>query len=185
MCQILGWSVLVRVDGLTYSFLGDVVSNLVNGTVNSSFFGFGPANTLLTGQAGPMQVNLTFFSPIEVRSHSSVTFNLHMQHIKPEDWVKQSIPFSYLSFSASSSDSRSHAVQVYSDVSGGKSDRYSEARRSSLASLQSGTRETERRTFCGTRRPIPMLFSIVSHSRHRQRSWRYSTKRNGVRYIML
>jgi hypothetical protein len=81
MCQILGWSVLVRVDGLTYSFLGDVVSSLVNGTVNSTSFGIGPANTLLLGQAGPMQVNLSFFSPIEVRSHSSVTFNVYSYNI--------------------------------------------------------------------------------------------------------
>ncbi|KAI0278702.1 hypothetical protein BGY98DRAFT_916704, partial [Russula aff. rugulosa BPL654] len=104
LSQILEWSVLVRVDGLTYSFLGSVDSNIVNGSVNSTSFGFGslgPANTMLFGQAGPMQINLTFFSPIE-----------------PDNWVKQSIPFSYLAFSASSSDNKSHAVQVYSDVSG-------------------------------------------------------------------
>ena len=50
---------------------------------------------------------------------------LHIQHIKPEDWVKQSIPFSYMSFTASSLDNTSHDVQVYSDVSGGTSDRSS------------------------------------------------------------
>jgi len=39
MYQILGWSVLVRVDGLTYSFLGAVVPSILNGTVNlRSFF---------------------------------------------------------------------------------------------------------------------------------------------------
>ncbi|KAF8491815.1 hypothetical protein F5888DRAFT_1619594 [Russula emetica] len=101
--QILGWSVLVRVDDLTYSFLGDVDPNLVNGTVNlnSTFFAIGPTYTLLSGHAGPMQVNLTFRNPIE-----------------PGDWVKQSIPFSYMSFTASSSDGAGHYVQVYSDVSG-------------------------------------------------------------------
>ena len=71
----------MRVDGLTYSFLGDVVLDLVNGTVNSTTVRIGPANTLLIGQAGPMQVNLTFFSPIEVRSHSSVTFNVYISNI--------------------------------------------------------------------------------------------------------
>lgn len=84
MCQILEWSVLVRVDGLTYSFLGSVDSNLVNGSVNSTSFGsggLGPANTVLFGQAGPMQINLTFFSPIEVRSHSFVTFNVYIYNI--------------------------------------------------------------------------------------------------------
>ncbi len=81
MCQILGWSVLVRVDGLTYSFLGSVASNLVNGTANSTSFGIGPANTLLFGHAGPMQVNLTFFSPIEVRSRSSAIFDVYISNI--------------------------------------------------------------------------------------------------------
>ena len=128
MRQILGWSVLVRVDGLTYSFLGNVASNLVNGTVNSTSGTIGPSFTSLYGHAGPMQVNLTFSSPIEVRSQFPLLCYfqcLHIQHIKSEDWVKQSIPFSYMSFTASSLDNASHAVQVYSDVSGGKSDRSS------------------------------------------------------------
>ena len=42
-----------------------------------------------------------------------------MYHVKPQDWVKQSVPFSYMSFTANSLDNASHAVQVYSDVSGG------------------------------------------------------------------
>jgi hypothetical protein len=81
MYQILGWSVLVRVDGLTYSFLGSVASNLVNGTVNRTSVEIGPVNTFLGGQAGPMQVNLTFSNPIEVRSLSSVTFNVYIRNI--------------------------------------------------------------------------------------------------------
>jgi hypothetical protein len=68
----------VRVDGLTYSFLGSVPSNLVNGSVNSTSFFIGPANTVILGQAGPMEVNLTFFSPIEVCSHPSVTLNAYI-----------------------------------------------------------------------------------------------------------
>ena len=48
---------------------------------------------------------------------------LHTHHLKPQDWVKQSIPFSYLAFTANSSDGTHHAVQVYSDVSGGTSNR--------------------------------------------------------------
>ncbi len=38
---------------------------------------------------------------------------------QPGDWVKQSIPFSYVALSAKSLDNATHAVQVYSDVSGG------------------------------------------------------------------
>jgi hypothetical protein len=68
----------VRVDGLTYSFLGSVASNLVNGSVNSTNFYIGPVNSVISGQAGPMEVNLTFFSPIEVCSHPSVSFNAYI-----------------------------------------------------------------------------------------------------------
>jgi hypothetical protein len=75
LCQVLGWSVLVRVDGLTYSFLGDVLPNLYNGTVNFTSIAITPTQTAVTARAGPMQVNLTFLNPIEVRCHSSVTFN--------------------------------------------------------------------------------------------------------------
>ncbi|KAH8978969.1 hypothetical protein EDB86DRAFT_3108313 [Lactarius hatsudake] len=95
----LGIPVHVRVDNITYSFLGG--SPRVNGTVNLTDTVITPTQTKLTAQAGPMQFNLTFLNPIE-----------------PGDWVKQSIPFSYLSLTAESLDGAAHAVQVYSDVSG-------------------------------------------------------------------
>ncbi|KAI9459212.1 hypothetical protein BJY52DRAFT_1211943 [Lactarius psammicola] len=102
--QNLGWSVFVRVDGLTYSVLGGVPGNTVasvNVTVNVTGTVITPTQTVIAAQAGPMQVNLTFLNPIE-----------------PGDWVKQSIPFSYLALSAKSLDGAAHIVQVYSDVSG-------------------------------------------------------------------
>ncbi|KAH9996263.1 DUF1793-domain-containing protein [Russula vinacea] len=99
--MILGWSVLVRVDGLTYSFLGAEGLGFLNGTVNLTNVAVTPTQTVVTARAGAMQVNLTFLNPIE-----------------PGDWVKQSIPFSYMAFTASSLDGAAHAVQVYSDVSG-------------------------------------------------------------------
>ncbi|KAF8480056.1 hypothetical protein DFH94DRAFT_692413 [Russula ochroleuca] len=101
--MILGWSVLLRVDGLTYSFLGDASGDLgnLNGTVNLTNVAVTPTQTVVTARAGTMQVNLTFLNPIE-----------------PRDWVKQSIPFSYMAFTASSLDGAAHSVQVYSDVSG-------------------------------------------------------------------
>ncbi|KAH9022178.1 hypothetical protein EDB85DRAFT_382728 [Lactarius pseudohatsudake] len=95
----LGIPVHVRVDNITYSFLGG--SPRVNGRVNLTNTVITPTQTKLTAQAGPMQFNLTFLNPIE-----------------PGDWVKQSIPFSYLSLTAETLDGAAHAVQVYSDVSG-------------------------------------------------------------------
>ena len=75
MGQILGWSVLVRVDGLTYFFLGDVPPIFVNGTVNlnRTYFSIGTASTQIVGIAGPMEVILRFLNPIEARCHSFVT----------------------------------------------------------------------------------------------------------------
>ncbi|KAI9464135.1 hypothetical protein BJY52DRAFT_888853 [Lactarius psammicola] len=97
--ETLGIPVHVRVDNITYSFLG--LSPSVDGSVNLTNTVITPTQTKLTAQAGPMQFNLTFLNPIE-----------------PGDWVKQSIPFSYLSLTAESLDGAAHAVQVYSDVSG-------------------------------------------------------------------
>ena len=67
--QILGWAVLVRIDGLTYSFLGDQPTSYLNGTVNVTDTVITPTQTVVAAQAGPMQVNLTFLNPIEVRTH--------------------------------------------------------------------------------------------------------------------
>ncbi|KAH9063197.1 hypothetical protein EDB87DRAFT_1805777 [Lactarius vividus] len=97
--QILGWVVFVRIDGLTYSVLGDEHS--LNGTANVTDTVITPTQTVVATQIGPMQVNLTFLNPIE-----------------PGDWIKQSIPFSYLALSAKSLDGAAHNVQVYSDISG-------------------------------------------------------------------
>ena len=73
LSQILGWSVLARVDGVTYSVLGHVL--VVNNTANLTNVVVTPTQTTVIAQAGPMQVNLTFLNPIEVRFHSFVKFN--------------------------------------------------------------------------------------------------------------
>ena len=38
--------------------------------------------------------------------------------IKPTDFIRQSMPFSYLAVSAMSNDGNPHTVQVYTDISG-------------------------------------------------------------------
>ena len=112
----------MRIDGLTYSFLGGVPtgpSASLNGTVNVTDTVITPTQTVVAAQAGPMQVNLTFLSPIEVRIHLLALLSSLTPSLQPGDWVKQSIPFSYLAFSAKSLDGAAHTVQVYSDISGG------------------------------------------------------------------
>lgn len=65
-----------------------------------------------------MDITATFLSPIEVRLPSS--FSLlpcltSRQPCQPEDILKHSIPFSYLSLSVSGSEG--HDVQIYTDIS--------------------------------------------------------------------
>ena len=69
----------MRIDGLTYAFLGDVpgASASLNGTANVTDTVITPTQTVVIGQAGPMQVNLTFLNPIEVCDHLMALFCLH------------------------------------------------------------------------------------------------------------
>jgi hypothetical protein len=62
------------------------------------------------------------YIPQPYRGSSSVINSLHHPHVylsKPGDFVRQSIPFSYLSVTATSLDNLAHRVQVYSDITGG------------------------------------------------------------------
>ncbi|KAI0325215.1 DUF1793-domain-containing protein [Cubamyces sp. BRFM 1775] len=92
------WACKIRVDGQAYNLLGadstnsPIYSNVTNVQIT-------PTRSIFVMQAGPMNVTVTFLSPIE-----------------PSDWVLQSLPFSYISVEASTLDGRSHAVQVYSDI---------------------------------------------------------------------
>jgi hypothetical protein len=107
----------VLVDGTLYSLLGGVESN---GTTNLTDIVITPTQTVVISQVGPMQVNLTFLNPIEVRLNSSFLFkHIRTHHSKPGDWVKQSTPFSYIAFTAKSLDGSAHAVQLYTDITGG------------------------------------------------------------------
>ncbi|KAI0368348.1 DUF1793-domain-containing protein [Pilatotrama ljubarskyi] len=95
---IMGWAGKIRVDGQTYSWMGDdygppFTANVTNVQIT-------PTRSIFVMQAGPMNITVTFLSPIE-----------------PSDWVLQSLPFSYVSLEASSLDDQSHDVQVYSDIS--------------------------------------------------------------------
>jgi len=74
--QPLGWTLLARIDGLTYSLLGAEVN--VNGTANLKNIVVTPTRTLVIAQAAHMELNLTFLSPIEVRPYSSIPFNIYL-----------------------------------------------------------------------------------------------------------
>ncbi|KAM5545433.1 hypothetical protein V8D89_000471 [Ganoderma adspersum] len=90
---------MIRVNGTTYKWLGNdpAASNTSAKVTNIQI---SPTRSIFVMEAGPMNVTVTFLSPVE-----------------PDDWVKQSIPFSYVSVEAQSFDGNSYPVQMYSDIS--------------------------------------------------------------------
>ncbi|KAI0746013.1 hypothetical protein C8Q76DRAFT_606683 [Earliella scabrosa] len=96
--SIIGWAGKIRVDGQTYAWMGNDGS--ANGRANVTNVQVTPTRSIYVMQAGPMNITITFLSPIE-----------------PDDWVKQSFPFAYVSIEATALDGATHDVQVYSDIS--------------------------------------------------------------------
>ncbi|EKM54251.1 uncharacterized protein PHACADRAFT_146023 [Phanerochaete carnosa HHB-10118-sp] len=99
---ILGWAGHIRIDNnITYKWQGDADSPAgLNFSVLNNIQ-ITPTRTVMSITSGPIDLNITYLSPIE-----------------PTDPVKQSFPFSYVSLTATSNDGQPHAVQVYSDISG-------------------------------------------------------------------
>ncbi|KAH9942450.1 uncharacterized protein BXZ73DRAFT_41115 [Epithele typhae] len=94
--SIIGWLGFIRVDGVAFSFLG--ASAVSTATVTN--IEVTPTRSLFVMTAGPLNVTVTFLSPIE-----------------PDDWVKQSLPFSYVAVEFTATDGKAHDVQLYSDIS--------------------------------------------------------------------
>ncbi|KAJ3525254.1 hypothetical protein NM688_g8429 [Phlebia brevispora] len=99
---ILGWAGLIRIDtNRTFMWLGTPGAP---GGLNRSILTniqITPTRTIMNMTAGPLDLTITFLSPIE-----------------PANPVLQSLPFSYVSLEATSNDGQAHSVQVYSDISG-------------------------------------------------------------------
>jgi hypothetical protein len=80
-----------------------------------------PTKTVFRIEAGPIQFNATFFSPIEVWI-VSLAERPEANLLQPKDYVRQSTPFTYMYIDGfSSNDSAEHIVQLYSDITAGKS----------------------------------------------------------------
>ena len=65
--QNLGWYAAIQVDGTTFRLLGGASVPAVN-LSDQTAVEFTPTRTSVISTAGPVEVNLTFWSPIEVRS---------------------------------------------------------------------------------------------------------------------
>ncbi|KAJ5172027.1 hypothetical protein N7492_004620 [Penicillium capsulatum] len=96
--QDLGWSVLVRVDDQVYSLMGmpDLdESHIRPATVQQAEFT--STHSLFRLKTGPISIVLDFLSPAS-----------------PSNYIRQSLPFSYLTVQVM--DAGEHSIQVYSDI---------------------------------------------------------------------
>ncbi|KAI0762087.1 hypothetical protein BD413DRAFT_643854 [Trametes elegans] len=97
---VMGWAGKIRVDNQSYSWLGNDTDPHPFTPANVTNVQITPTRSTYVMQAGPLNISVTFLSPIE-----------------PADWVLQSLPFSYVSVAGESLDGKTHSVQLYSDIS--------------------------------------------------------------------
>lgn len=98
-----GWTGLIRVDGETYQFMGNAhVDGRPFGTfARQTSHVVTPTQTIFDLQSGPLNITVTFFSPVEYNNTQL-----------------QSIPLSYVFVTVASNDGVSHEVQLYMDITG-------------------------------------------------------------------
>ncbi|KAB5594674.1 hypothetical protein CTheo_1821 [Ceratobasidium theobromae] len=97
--SILGWAGYVRVDGQVYTFLG--LPNIAGATqATQKKMQFTATKSTFVLSAGPVDLTVQFLSPVE-----------------PTDYLRQSLPFSYMTLTAKSTDGAAHSVQFYTDIS--------------------------------------------------------------------
>lgn len=102
---IVGWTGLVRVDGESYTWMGQpkVNNEFPQNVAQTSFEYTSQRSTFIMDVAGKVQMNISFLSPIW-----------------PNDLKRASIIGSYLQVTVASTDGASHSVQCYSDITAGK-----------------------------------------------------------------
>ncbi|KAI4200341.1 MAG: hypothetical protein LQ350_003989 [Teloschistes chrysophthalmus] len=99
----LGWEGIVTVDGISYEYLG------MGSTTLPKLPNLQPA-VPLTVSYDSQYSNFTFAAgPVEVTAS-------FLSSVLPTDLCRTSIPLSYLTTSARSTDNKDHSIQFYSDV---------------------------------------------------------------------
>ena len=69
----MGWEGRIRVNGTTYQWLGDDSGPLgTDGIANVTNIQITPTRSIFVMQTGPMNVTITFLSPVEVRGPTSL-----------------------------------------------------------------------------------------------------------------
>lgn len=95
--QVTAWTGMIRVDGTTYTWMGDPGPQSVTQTA----FEYTATRSMFTMDVGGLvEMNITFLSPLT-----------------PSDQQRQSLIFTYLDVGVSSLDGATHDVQLYTDIS--------------------------------------------------------------------
>ncbi|KAK4547118.1 hypothetical protein LTR36_001339 [Oleoguttula mirabilis] len=97
--QVTGWTGFIRVDNVTYTWLG--ASNQNGLYVNQTNYEYTSTKSVFTMNAGSL-VDLT------------ITF---LSSVTPDDLMRSSLPYSYMNLDISSADGSDHNVQIYTDIS--------------------------------------------------------------------
>jgi hypothetical protein len=95
----MGWSGIIRVDGTAYEYMGDSPSLQGLQKATPLTVSYDSHSSNFTFEAGPLQIQAQFFSPV-----------------LPRDLCRSSVPLSYLNVAYVANDELSHDVQLYSDV---------------------------------------------------------------------
>lgn len=97
----LGWGGFIRVDNTTYQWMGDNFGTIVRAGQNARQLSFEYTATRSTFkfEAAGVHFTVTFVSPIW-----------------PNDYLRQSIPLSYMHFELDRASANGHSVQMFTDI---------------------------------------------------------------------
>ncbi|GAA6036100.1 hypothetical protein JCM8097_006615 [Rhodosporidiobolus ruineniae] len=102
----LSWAGLISIDGETFEFLGAPLSDPASGfsspkQAKQLAFEYTATRSIFSFQAGGVEFNATFLTTVT-----------------PNDYVRQSLPFSYLILDIDAGTVKNKTVTVYTDISG-------------------------------------------------------------------
>lgn len=97
----LGWTGYIRVDNTTYQWMGNGFGTIVRAGQNAkqTSLTYTSTRSIFTFDADGVKFNVTFMTPVW-----------------PKDYLRQSIPLSYMHFSLDRSSATNRSVQIYTDI---------------------------------------------------------------------
>lgn len=100
----LGWAGIIRIDDEAFVFLGDPLSEDIGTKLvaNQTSFKYTATRSIFGFEARGVDFTVTFLSPVT-----------------PHDYVRTSLPLSFLSIDVDPKALKKHHISVYSDINGG------------------------------------------------------------------